>query len=556
MIAVSLIINVALLLLLVGYSTTGFQNAKFLQGKNRYFILACFIFLLFNKLPALVQNRVIDPDEAFNLAEGMALMHVDPVLWRSIDFFTIGPIHIYHFIIPHLLGFTGDYANARLVWFVITLFTSFFIFKALSCTYRPAVRNIAFLYPFLFYAFGNSSSFNSFNNEATSNLLLAACMWMLFKKLENRDNDSKLDALFYFLLGMVPYCKLQSGPLAVAMVICFFVIRIVEFRTKEIAYMLKAFFFGMLPTAILGIYLAYYGQVDNFLNFYLISNLGYGEDVSIVSKLLTTFLVRSVSDMPINYFLKHLYVIVFLVVLTLAFLRKYKDRIVNIILVLSVVTMYSVAKPGFNYGHYFTYLYITLPFGLAILWKEVAGMKVEKRYIFIIPYVLLIIALSWHNLSLYADEKTFDKLPEKIATFKSAQVEQSKAARELVALKKQLGYQPTMTIFDWYPQIYIESGIYQGTHQNIPERLFGFQASGKEVTGFSRRVFLQDLRKNRPEFILVAINTERSYYDYTYANFHRLPEIKAYFDKNYFFYKTADNTDIFIRNDLKSKLSL
>jgi len=556
MIAVSLIINITLLLLLVGYCTTGFQNVKISGIRSRYFILACFAFLLFNKLPALLKNRVIDPDEAFNLAEGMALMHVDPVLWRSIDFFTIGPIHIYHFIIPHLLGFAGDYTNARLVWFVLTLFTSFFIFKALGYAYHSAVRNLAFLYPFLVYAFGNSSSFNSFNNEATSNLLLAAGVMILFKKMKDRDQGFTMDGLFYFLLGMVPYCKLQSAPLAVAMVLCFFIIRIGEFRSKEAGYILKAFLSGTLPSLVLGIYLLYYGQVNNFLNFYLISNLGYGQDFPIISKILTTFLVRSVSDMPINYFLKHVYVLVFVLILVLAFARKFKDKTINIMLFLFVVTMYSVAKPGFNYGHYFTYLYITLPFGLAILWKEVHALEAKKRYFFILPYVVLIIALSFYNLKLYVDNKIYDKLPEEMAGFSSSEVEPSKAAGELISLKEQLGYQPTMTIFDWYPQIYIESGIFQGTHQNIPERLFGFQASEKEVTAFSRKIFLEDLKKNRPEFILVAITTERSYYDYTYANFHRLPKIKSYFDANYFFYKTSDNTDIFIRNDLKSRLKL
>jgi hypothetical protein len=556
MIAVSLIINITLLLLLVGYSTTGFQNVRISEIKSRYYILACLIFLFVNKLPVLLQNRAIDPDEAFNLAEGMALIHVDPVLWRSIDFFTIGPIHIYHFIIPHLLGFAGDYANARLVWFVITLFTSFFIFKALGYAYQSAVRNIAFLYPFLFYAFGNSSSFNSFNNEATSNLLLAAGILILFKKMKDRDQGFTLDGLFYFLLGMVPYCKLQSAPLAVAMVLCFFIIRIEEFKTKEAGYIFKAFLSGMLPSLVLGIYLLCYGQMNNFLNFYLISNLGYGQDFPIISKIITTFLVRSVSDMPINYFLKHVYVLVFVLILVLAFVRKFKDKIINIMLFLFVVTMYSVAKPGFNYGHYFTYLYITLPFGLAILWKEVQNLQKNKRYFFIVPHVVLIIILSFYNLRLYIFHGAYDKLPEQIAHFRSTEVEKSEAAKDLIFLKNQLDHQPTMTIFDWYPQIYIESGIFQGTHQNIPERLFGFQASEKEVTDFSRKVFLEDLKKNRPEFILVAITTDRSYYDYRYSNFHLLPEIKAYFDANYFFYRTSDNTDIFIRNDLRSRLKL
>ena len=85
---------------------------------------------------------------------------------------------------------------------------------------------------------------------------------------------------------------------------------------------------------------------------------------------------------------------------------------------------------------------------------------------------------------------------------------------------------------------------------NVSERLFGYQVNDSLATGFFREIFLEDLEKNRPEIILIPTTTQRSYFDFTYAGFYRIPKIKAYVDQNYSLYRSVDEVDILLRTDL------
>lgn len=543
-----------LILLLSLSAFSGYSGFYKTTLTNRTFFLLFLFFALINKLPNVSNNNSLNSDEAINLAVGQSLHYDDPVLWRTADFTTLGPLHTLSFGIPGYFGFAIDYSNSRIIWLIIILLTYFFIFKACRVFFGPRLAQLSFLYPGLFFAFGNLASLNHFYNEATSILVLSIGLYLFSLRYTGKKNERSLDYLFYFLMGITPYFKLQAIPIAFFLCMAYY-IRGFQREGFNFRSSLSALFFGLLPTFLLLGYLAAFGQIGNFYSFYILMNSGYGDSDRITGKIFNTFLVRNLNELPISYFLKAPFLLA-TVLMTLLLTVKRKDALLLFITGLSWITIYAVAKPGYAYSHYFTYLILPLPLvigyflNLPALEPRLKRLKIP----FLAVLFLFCFSLSFFNLRDSYYTGLYRGIVFKMVNFKRSKVEPGPLAQELLRLKLQFPAISRLVNFDWYPEIHIETGILQGTHINVPERLYGYQVSDSLSTGFSRKIFLKDLQKNKPEIILIPTTTQRSYFDFTYTGFHRIPEIKAYVDQNYSFYRNVDNVDILLRNDLKSAL--
>ncbi len=532
-----------------------FKSGKETKG-NVLPLLLVFVFVILNKFPVSLVNAPLNEDEAMNFAEGLALLKDDPVLWRSVDFFTIGPVHVFHFMIPGLLGFENDFINVRIVWLIITFLSFVFLYLACLKAFGKTYVWFAYLYPLLFFGFGTIRNLNHFTNESTGILLMAAGMFLLIRQLYEKETTPVKDLVFYFLMGLVPYAKLQGVPIALAMSLVYLISGLRKSQAWPL-YFLTSAIQGLLPTILLLIYLVYFGQLDNFLNFYLFSNLSYGAPTSLTTNVFTTFLVRSVTEFPINYYLKHLYLLIFVFLLFLAVAGKLRNALTNTVVLLFAATIYAVSKPGFAYGHYFNYLWLTLPLGLGVTVKAI-GTRLDRlgwsRGWLIALYLIPCLAVFAVNMRHYDNARMYREAFSVLVNGRP-EMTRSETALELMRLKARLQHQPRMVVFDWWPTLYITTGITQAVHQNVPERLFGEQSSDSSMVNFSRKVFLEDMKKNKPEFFLLAKNTERSYYNFTYENLEKISPIKSYFEENYIFYKETDDLGIYIRKDLYKRLT-
>ncbi|MCD8540386.1 MAG: hypothetical protein LRY55_11940 [Leadbetterella sp.] len=231
-----------------------------------------------------------------------------------------------------------------------------------------------------------------------------------------------------------------------------------------------------------------------------------------------------------------------------------KDSLLLFITGLSWVILYAVAKPGYSYSHYFTYLIIPLPLITGYLLQS-AGQRKRRGIVFLAAILFFCFSLSYFNLRDSYQTGLYRETVSNTLNFRKNKVAQSPLSKELILLRASFPNISKLVNFDWYPEIHTETGLLLGTHFSVPERLFGYQVSDSQSTSFSRHIFLEDLKKNRPEIVLIPTTTERSYYDFTYNSFHRIPEIKAYIDTSYSFYKNVDEVNIMLRNDFPKPAS-
>lgn len=524
-------------------------SKNYLTDKWFYFIF--FLFIVLNKLPFVTLNESLNSDEAINLSAGLSLLFDDPVLWRSVDFSTLGPFHTISFIIPSFFGFDIDYSNSRIVWLIYLLLSYYFIFKAGRKLWGGKVSQICFLYPGLFFAFGNLQSLSHFYNEASSIFILSIAIYILVLKY-TEGTKKYLDFIFFFLIGISPFFKLQSVPIAALLAGFYYFCDIKRFSFSFQRVLIFAFF-SILPTFLLLVYLLFFGQLNNFYNFYLFTNLNYGSSGSILGKVYDTFFVRSLNEFLISYFLKTIFVCS-TILLSLVVFRFKSNPIYFFVLGLCWISIYAIAKPGYSYSHYFSYLILAFPMLLGFVFSELLKLKSSipllRNFVFTI-YLFFTLALTFYSLKDLYFVGTFNNVVNQVSNFKSNKVPKTVLGEELLNLKSKFSASPKMVSFDWYPEIHVETNIRQATHVNVPERLFGYQVADTSVVNFSRRVFLEDLIKNRPEIVLIPLNSNKSYFDFTYKSFDRIPKIKEFIDVNYVKYKSVENVEILLNKDWK-----
>lgn len=530
------------------------EKDKFTDKRISSFLIFTIILFHFSyKFYPVLINDVINGDEGLYLAAGLGLTNISGILWGSIDFLTNGPLHIGSFIIPKLLGFEGDFANARIIWLLYTIAGMVFIFLTLKNIFNLKVAAYAMAYPLVYFSNSVEFDFNHFYNEISSNFFLILGAYFLSKEYHKDSPNLKYDYIAFVLIGLAPYAKLQSVIICFAIVFYHIFLRFQSNKINFKTYLPKAIFFGVLPTILLIIYLLYFGVLSDFYNFYLKTNLSYGSDESNFEKIRRTFITRDGSSFLINYHLKHLFVVITgLSAIMLFFVKKLKKEICYFLLV-SAAAIYSISKPGNSWGHYFSYLFYPLSLGFGVLFASFFELFSNQSKLVLgakTVFILILIIVFGYHLKLHNEITLakFEKIGE-ISELVNQPKKVSKLAQLLIDDSKSETIKPRMAIYGCTADLHVQTGFMQATHQNIVERLYGFQATDSSTIKFSRAIYLADLKKNKPKYFLVPLDSVVCYHNFTITGMKRIPEIYNYFNTNYIKINQLEGFDVFRRKE-------
>jgi hypothetical protein len=81
-------------------------SANYKAVPTKAYLALSMLLLLVMRLPVIVFNRELNPDESQMLSHAITLFQ-DPVYWRSVDGTTIGPLDNYLLVIPKIVGILG-----------------------------------------------------------------------------------------------------------------------------------------------------------------------------------------------------------------------------------------------------------------------------------------------------------------------------------------------------------------------------------------------------------------------------------------------------------------
>lgn len=485
--------------------------------------------LFFMRLPVILYNAELNPDESQIIAGAISLLH-DPVYWRSTDEATSGPLNTYALVWPGWFGLPIDYLTAHLTGVLLAGGAWLMVFLAVRNVYDNRTARFALLPALALLASTQHFDFIHYSSEHLSLGLLAAA-WLLLTRFY-RQPSARLLAGVGLLTGMVPFAKLQAVPVALLTAAVGFLFALFQPRRGRHVSALVA---GGLafPALAFGLLIGT-GLLKEMLFFYLIANSQYAAHTTFLQSLarFPAFLLRQ----P-EYAAYLLSILAIVLVGLLQVIRK-KEKIhwqaVALMGSLLLVSAYSIIRPGTEYQHYL----LLLIFPLTLLLPVFRRPQTAPSAAFCLLLMVSSLAVAATAVGMRYPKNNFGAAQHLI---------QQKPVSKAILTFASPG-QP-IVIWGWMPKYYVETQCRQGVNDgNTIRCIFG----SPNVLHSYRRRLMRDMSRSKPVLFVDVTGPNSMWFNDRKQFGHEviMPELGAYIRKHYAYVGLVDDTRLYLRKDL------
>jgi len=517
---------------------------------DNVFIGLCVFTVILLRLPGVSRLELAHGDEGGLIAGALTLLQ-NPRFWLSVDNTTIGPVSTFSLTVIHLLGGTINYGTIKLLGIFVWILSVVFMFRAFVNFYGSQVARLAVLPVVACVATFNYFDYVAFNGEHMPVLLLAASVWF-FSKMETQDGRQAMvyALLTGFVLGLLPYSKVQAAPIAAAFGFMLVLLSLFAGNRKYIPLIVG----GLIPTVLLGVYLVTSGAFEDFRQSYILNNLTYASE-GFFGQTREITLLSNVAKFPAYllkltdtryYFLAQFAVILagtMLLVVKQRSLAKCDIRLVFLAWIVVIASIYSILLPKNNWTHYLLLLIVplTLLYGSilgslqSMLYRDQQGESTMGCGSATVAALLLITVLMPASYVLLNKNIAFEKAEENSYEGKHY----SDVAMEIFKYAKQ-GERIAVWGFAYY---YEETGMAQGTREAHTER----QMTANAQQAYYTDRWIRDLNSIRPPILLEALPDRRMNQRLEFR-----PEVKLHVDRAYRQVARVDYIKVYV---LKERLA-
>lgn len=521
---------------LIGYLLAGFVifASQYKTITTRVYLVAGLILLVFMRLPVIVLNRELNPDESQMLSHALTLVQ-DPVYWRSVDGTTIGPLDNYLLTIPHFFGFQINYTSGRMMGLLCIAGAWMLLFSAIRNWFGIAIARRMAVVPLIFLAFTQEIDFVHYSSEQLPVLLLAFCVY----HLSRLDPKSQPEPANLFWLGLaagaVPFGKLQAIPLVAVLVLAAFIVLFKRFRRYgEVKPVIALVLGGLTVPLFFLVFTLSFGVFDDLIDFYVLGNAIYA-DGSTLSEIPAQFYKIVSLSTDFQFFMLALAVpmAVGLVQAVRLYLPGKTDFYVPVTLVLLILaTIYAVTKSGNDFIHYLNFCII--PWTLLAAY----GLSAVESWSVVFPAVLV----AWfggYDAFHFIKERRLNAFDSVGATT----LPQSPVVAEILKKRQEGDY---MIVWGWNCSYYVEAQLAQGTAENHSER----SIFAHPMRDTYRQRYMSDLERTRPAFVVDAVGKNSLWVqDKKTQGIESYPELNQYIRNHYTSLGEFDDVRLYVRND-------
>jgi len=464
--------------------------------RNRYYYYAllvlCFALPLLSRIYALHIPVSINPDEAQWTVSARRILD-DPIIWRSNDLQTSGPLNALIISWPYLFGFVPSIFTSRLTGLLLQSGA----LLGIASLIRPvdligpgtaAVVSIA-----TFLALTTAADYLHYSSEQLS-LVLIVFFCVVFVGLDGAHKSAARWALCGLVATSLPLAKMQSAPFCLLFhAVCagrlLFDLRRGRVSWGQVfAYMAG----GALPVLVLIAPLFLVGEQQAVLTGYfgLASNYFGTRGFDIFRNIAPLILVMAA-------FMAAVFVP----------RRDFTQARWDLLLLsfgLWVATFFSMWLPGRNFPHYRQYAFVALP--LAVVLAQRSLPPVERRLRALIPLLAPVVATIIYKLPAPSQPGVAD------AALESAFASKDPAGRSRPLFAwAGVTSKDSMLMWGWEPGLIAYSGLKSADRAAIAEYLIRPNA-GRD---YFRQRLLRDLgRDGNPPLILDTARPEYFFTNY------------------------------------------
>lgn len=505
------------------------------------FIVILVALTAYMRLPAFLFNHELDPDESQMLAQGLTLS-IDPVVYRSIDPTTGGPLTSYLLSGFAHLGFTLDFHLAHILSWVLTilgLLIGYFTAKALNLA---ATAQWALL-PFIsFISLAQYPDFIIFYSEITSILVLNASVYLLAHWNQKKGFQASELVIFGILLGMIPLCKLQALPMAFVIGVYACAQLFFYQRTKLLSHFLYLTLGFVSLWLIWCLFLAKNDVLDDFYTYYIEANLAYKDNLagSVVkrSKFVNFFRLpwviinKGCGFEWLLYPFMLLSVVAGFVIIIKKHIRKGISLDAYFWVMLGgylLMANLAISRTGSFYEHYFHYLFLPFLLLFSLFLKHLPS---QSKWVMVstqLAFFVLFINNTVHN-------KPTNKFT---STPRPADVIRAKIAHQILQYGKSGQY---LAVWGWSCDLYVATQMPQGVNENHTTRSGLYHSYQKHY--YQR--YLRDLKRNQPAIFVDAVTPRTIWMDNPkkYGH-HNYPELAEFIAQNYLLRAEVEGVKIY-----------
>jgi hypothetical protein len=515
----------------------------------------------------------LNPDESSYISQSLTLVH-DPVYWRSITAGTSGPFNTYPRLIPALLGFADNFATSRVMAMLVAI-VSLSVFYATCRRFSHAsLARMATLAAATFWALTTNGDFTHYSGEHLPVLLLLVASYLALRLPDSARLTSGTAWLAGFVLGAIPFAKLQGSVLALAITFfCYvFLLRRGESWPRRLGRCGWLTLGGLTAPALVAGSAAASGQFDHFWQSYIAMNVGYaGNGVSLVSIIENLPNLRPYMPRFVTLF-HAMMALGTLGALSLAWLRLGRPmpianrRLLIFSSVLFPIAVYTALAPGRPFAHYFLFiLFPVVGWAFAVCSAAIASQAqateetdsaTQLDSASSKPLSFALAAWLTVGLCLQISEHFFSPqlLPVRGFVGEFLKTPRSKVSEAILA---HASPGEGLAVWGWMNQFHAETGLWKATSDQALEYLWNVKTEGVSVSSWMELVpdyfedlYLADLKRSNPPIFVDAV-APGSFIFNNRASFgyETFPALAEHINSHYSLAGEIDGVRIFLRKD-------
>lgn len=539
------------------------------RGSWKLWGCATLLLMLAWRWPYLAGFPIMNPDEA-QIVAGAITLKSYPLFWKYVDGTTHGPATDLPLLAVHALGLPLNYGTARFTSGLLILGGFVLAGRGLMLVYPAAAVRVGLGAAILLWASISFYDYTGYTSEQTSIFLFLAAIWPLLAGLQHKDSALAMRGtrlgLGGFLLGCIPYAKLQGIPLGLSVgglaVIALFVDKslIRAERMRLLAFLMSG---ALLPTAILGVYLSIWNLWTQFWASYILSNLVYAQRGWMSLGAMWASLWDFMKGVPGLQTFAVILLGLTIVVLILTcikrrdtwpwlppprFLWSFKWRgwlfvypwiLLGALVIVASGTYASIA-PKRHFMHYLQYLSATWGVGAAVLCGELwHRIKPQPRGQVVLAgcLVLIFCLIPW---SITYKNPFY---PDMFGLWTKHHGEWRKPASIAIAELAHPGN--TMSVWGWMPYFHVETGLPQATREAHTYR----QIEPGPMQEFYRNRYLFDFKRSTPRIFVDAVGGNNFVYDASRLEVRHesFPELSELIQRDYQLVREVNGSRIYLR---------
>ena len=523
-------------------------TSPFLLSYEYSLLAVLSILLLAQKLPFILYNDQLNPDESQMLTQAITLDY-DPVFWRSVDGTTGGPINSYLILLLKHVGFSFDYFTLHLLSVFLIITSLITTYCTLRLFYGPKSSFLSLLIPFQFFFFTKHGDFNHYNSELPSVALLTVGVFLLGQIFRSVKNSFLLAGTLGLVCGLVPLAKLQGGPLAFLYILCACLI-IVNGKFSVLRKSLLIVSMGsgiMIVATALFVFLIYNHLMYDFYIMYIKTNLSHYNPENGFQSFIKLFFKSSYDYV---FFLISCFLL-WIVATLMAFNNRMYSFFYNkklwFLLLNVTISLLVVTKTGYIFEHYLFYTIFPITLLTAYSLNQIleSGNDQEQAYR---KVVILSIGLLIGSTLAYAL-----KLPRKNQNF--TMVSTPLHEKQVVRLIKKYS-KPTdcLVVWGWNMRYHTLSGLRQGTKENHSIRCMTTNSLGAihdpQLIAYYGRAYVDDLKRNNPPVFIDEVKANRFFENPEWVVHENIPGLKQIIADKYQLLTHESGVSVYIRKDL------